>query len=57
LEKAEELQKDVTAISAAEKNLKSNGSVEDYQKLQESLSWGENGLIKFSDFLSQSYGE
>ena len=57
LDKAEMLQKEVTAITTAEKNLKSNGSVKDYQKLQESLSWGKNGLSDYSAFLAKSYGE
>jgi hypothetical protein len=42
-------------MTSAEKNLKSNGTVEDYQKLQESISWGEKGFIEYSEFLSKSY--
>lgn len=57
LDKAEAIQKEVKAVSSAEKNLKSNGTAEDYQKLQEGLSWGEDGLVKFSTFLKQSYSE
>ena len=57
MDKAETLQKDVKSITAAEKNLKSNGTAEDYQKFQESLSWGEDGLIKYSEFLKGSYEE
>lgn len=57
LDKAEKLQKDVTAVTNAEKNLKSGGSADDYRKLQESLSWGEDGLIKFSDFLGKTYSQ
>ena len=57
LDKADKLQKDVTAVTNAEKNLKSNGSATDYKKLQESLSWGEDGLIKFSDFMNKTYSQ
>lgn len=57
LNKAETLQAEVTAITTAEKNLKAKGTAEDYQKLQESLDWGKDGLIKYSDFLKGTYNQ
>ena len=56
-EEAEKLQADLKAMTSAEKNLKSNGTVEDYQKLQESISWGEKGFIEYSEFLGKSYDQ
>ena len=56
-EEAEKLQADLKAMTSAEKNLKSNGTVEDYQKLQESISWGEKGFIEYSEFLDKSYDQ
>ena len=56
VEKADKLQAEVTAITSAEKNLKSNGTAKDYKKLQENMAWGKNGLIEYSEFLSNSYG-
>lgn len=57
IDKGDKLSKDVTSVTSAEKNLKAKGTVEDYKKLQESLNWGYDGLIKYSDFLSKSYGQ
>jgi hypothetical protein len=39
------------------KNLKANGTREDYEKLRDSITWGEHGFIKYSQFLTKTYEE
>lgn len=56
-EKGDAIQKDVRSIVGSTKNLKEDGTSEDYQKLQETITWGEKGFIEFSQFLEMSFEE
>ena len=57
LEKGEESSKAATSIATGMKNLKANGTREDYEKLRDSITWGEHGFIKYSQFLTKTYEE
>lgn len=57
LDKAEEADKAATSITTGMKNLKANGTREDYEKLRDSITWGEHGFIKYSQFLTKTYAE
>lgn len=57
LEKSETYKKDATGVAAGIKNLKANGTREDYEKLQSDISWGQNGIIEYSEFLGKTFEE
>lgn len=56
-EKSETYKKDAAGIASGLKNLKSNGTREDYEKLQNDISWGQNGVMQYSEFMSKSFEE
>ena len=52
----QEIQVRITAIGDALGALKESGmTLADWQKIQQSLTWGENGIMDFSDFLNMDY--
>lgn len=54
----EEIQVRISAIGDALGALKESGmTLADWQKVQESLTWGENGIMDFSSFMNMDYND
>ena len=53
--KSDKLKLEFESSLDAYDDLKSNMSMEDYEKFQEALTWGEEGLLNYSQFLEMEF--